>query len=155
MVIYDKLQVEAVSKLKLGRIDPLQDVNGEHLLSGAGCGGTRWKSASCMRPNDGYVQVVEEVIRMESSERVVSDGGGDEEQHSLRLRALLHELVRKKGRVEAARELGLDPRTVGACMDGEEMSWRVREALERALQEGSGICYGARAEAYRGPRTAS
>ncbi|MDE2752511.1 MAG: hypothetical protein OXI83_08055 [Gemmatimonadota bacterium] len=75
---------------------------------------------------------------MESSERVVSDGADDEEQHSLRLRALLHELVRKKGRVQAARELGLDPRTVGACMDGEGMSWRVREALERALQGGVG-----------------
>ena len=75
---------------------------------------------------------------MESSERVVSDDRGDEEQHHLRLRALLHELVRKKGRIEAARVLGLDPRTVGACMDGEGMSWRVREALERALQKSSG-----------------
>ena len=84
------------------------------------------------------MQVVEKERRMESSERVVSDGGDDEEQHRLRLRALLHELVRKKGRVQAARALGLDPRTVGACMDGEGMSWRVREALERALQEGVG-----------------
>ena len=84
------------------------------------------------------MQVAEEVRRMESSERVMSDDGDDDEQHSLRLRALLHELVRKKGRVQAARELGLDPRTVGAYMEGEGMSWRVREALERALQEGVG-----------------
>ncbi len=68
---------------------------------------------------------------MESSERSVSDGVDAEEEHVLSLRALLHDMVRKKGRVEAARELGLDPRTVGACMDGEGMSWRVREALER------------------------
>ena len=60
-----------------------------------------------------------------------------EELHLLRLRALLHEMVRDRGRPEAARELGLDPRTVGTCMDGGAMSWRVREALERALLEGA------------------
>ena len=64
--------------------------------------------------------------------------GDAEELHLLRLRALLHEMVRDSSRTEAARELGLDPRTVGACMDGGPMSWRVREALERALVEGSG-----------------
>ncbi len=75
---------------------------------------------------------------MESSKTVVTEGGGAEEEYVLRLRALLHDLVRKKGRFKAANELGLDPRTVGACMDGEGMSWRVREALERGLQEGAG-----------------
>ena len=75
---------------------------------------------------------------MESSERVMTEGGDTEEEYVLRLRALLHDLVRKKGRIEAAKELGLDPRTVGACMDGEGMSWRVREALEMGLQEGAG-----------------
>ena len=139
MAIYSKLQVWAVSKLNQGGSDPLQDVYGEHFLSGAGCRGLPSESASCICQEDGYVQVAEEVIRMESGERVVSGGGDDDdEQHRLRLRALLHEIVRKKGRVEAARVLGLDPRTVGACMDGEGMSWRVREAVERALQEGVG-----------------
>ena len=75
---------------------------------------------------------------MESSERVMTEGGDAGEEYVLRLRALLHDLVRKKGRIEAAKELGLDPRTVGACMDGEGMSWRVREALEMGLQEGAG-----------------
>ena len=75
---------------------------------------------------------------MESSKTVMTEGGGAEEEYLLRLRALLHYLVRKKGRFKAANELGLDPRTIGACMDGEGMSWRVREALDRALQEGSG-----------------
>ena len=65
-------------------------------------------------------------------------GGYAEETHLLRLKALLHELVRKQGRVETARTLGLDPRTVAACMDGRHMSWRVREALERAQREGLG-----------------
>ena len=75
---------------------------------------------------------------MESRENVMTQGGDADEEYVLRLRALLHDLVRTKGRIRAAEELGLDPRTVGACMDGEGMSWRVREALERGLQEGKG-----------------
>lgn len=55
----------------------------------------------------------------------------DEERHELRLRALLHNLVRRKGRGQAARELGIDLRTLAACVEGESMSWRMREALER------------------------
>ena len=38
----------------------------------------------------------------------------------------------------AAGVLGIDRRTVAACMDGRGMSWRMREALERGLQEGAG-----------------
>ena len=75
---------------------------------------------------------------MEPNETVVTEGGDAEEEYVLQLKALLHDLVRKKGRIQAANELGLDPRTVGACMEGEGMSWRVREALERGLQEGAG-----------------
>ena len=53
--------------------------------------------------------------------------------------ALLHDLVRKHGgRRGAAGVLGIDRRTVAACMDGRGMSWRMREALERGLQEGAG-----------------
>ncbi len=75
---------------------------------------------------------------MEPNETVVAEYGDAEEEYVLQLKALLHDLVRKKGRIQAANELGLDPRTVGACMEGEGMSWRVREALERGLQEGAG-----------------
>ena len=75
---------------------------------------------------------------MESSETVMTEGKDAEEEYVLQLKALLHDLVRNKGRIRAAEELGLDPRTVGACMDGDGMSWRVREALERGLQEGAG-----------------
>lgn len=72
---------------------------------------------------------------MESNEKALSDGEeAAEEERILSLMAMLHDVVRRKGRIEAARVLGLDPRTVGACMDGGEMSWRVREALERAIQ---------------------
>ena len=75
---------------------------------------------------------------METGDTVMIGGSEADEEHLLRLRALLHDLVRKEGRVKAADELGLDPRTVGACLDGQGMSWRVREALERVHQDGAG-----------------
>ena len=77
---------------------------------------------------------------MEPDEQTVADEGDEEgDLHHDRLMALLHDLVRRHGgRSGAARMLGIDRRTVGACMDGEGMSWRVREALERGLQEGAG-----------------
>ena len=75
---------------------------------------------------------------METKERVATLGGDTEEEHVDRLMALLHELVRRNGgRRGAARALGIDRRTVGACMDGGGLTWRLREALERALQEGT------------------
>ena len=51
--------------------------------------------------------------------RLVAADGVKEELHHDRLMALLRDLVRKhRGRVGAARELGIDRRTVAACMDG-------------------------------------
>ena len=70
---------------------------------------------------------------METGERAMDGEATADEEHVLNLRAVLHDLVRRKGRSEAARGLGLDPRTVDACVDGEGMSWRVREALERTI----------------------
>ena len=69
----------------------------------------------------------------------IRDGTEDaEELHDLRLRALLHELARDKGGHRgAASALGLDHRTVAACLEGGGMSWRVREALERGLESGA------------------
>ncbi len=76
---------------------------------------------------------------MKSDETISGNGGDTEELHHDRLMALLHDLVRNHGgRRGAARVLGVDRRTVAACMDGKEMAWRIREALERALQEGVG-----------------
>ena len=76
---------------------------------------------------------------MGPDERTVADEGEEEELHHDRLMALLHDLVRRHGgRSGAARVLGIDRRTVAACMDGKGMSWRMREALERGLQEGAG-----------------
>ena len=76
---------------------------------------------------------------MEASEVVKTEGGDVEKEHVQRLMALLHEVVRKEGsRKGAARALGIDRRTVGACMDGGGMTWRLREALERGLRDGVG-----------------
>ena len=71
---------------------------------------------------------------METGVKGTNSGTEAEEEQFQRLRAVLHDLARRKGRAEAARGLGLDPRTVDACLDGGGMSWRVREALERAMQ---------------------
>lgn len=71
---------------------------------------------------------------MERGVKGTNNGTEPEEEQVLRLRAVLHDLAGRKGRAEAARGLGLDPRTVDACLDGGGMSWRVREALERAMQ---------------------
>ena len=86
----------------------------------------------------GYVLYPEEEL-METMDKVDVGSEGEEEEHHQRLMSLLHELVRKNGgRKGAARVLGIDRRTVGACMDGGGLTWRLREALERKLQESAG-----------------
>ena len=57
--------------------------------------------------------------------------------YDLRLTALLHQLVRRRGHKGAARELGVNPRTVAASVK-QGMSRRVREALERMLVDRDG-----------------
>ncbi len=61
-----------------------------------------------------------------------------ESTHERQLMTLLQEMVREKGRGGAARVLEIDPRTVAACMKKGRLSWRVKEALERAIQYGAG-----------------
>ena len=55
-----------------------------------------------------------------------------------RLLALLHNLVRRRGRRGAARELGIGRRTAATCVDGGELTWRLREALEGAGSAAAG-----------------
>ena len=56
---------------------------------------------------------------MRPDEQIVADEGEEDELHHDRLMALLHDLVRRHGgRSGAARVLGIDRRTVAACMDG-------------------------------------
>ncbi|MDE2885712.1 MAG: hypothetical protein OXO53_11560 [Chloroflexota bacterium] len=61
-----------------------------------------------------------------------------ENVHHLRLMALLLELVRRRGYKGAARVLEIDQRTVAESAKTGHLSRQVRDALERALQEGVG-----------------
>ena len=88
---------------------------------------------------------------MRNVEPVIEEGGSVEDVHHLRLMALLHDLVRKKGNRGAASVLGIDPRTVASCTTTGRLSWRVREALERGATVGGRLGCGSAAEAQRCP----
>ncbi len=75
---------------------------------------------------------------MKTTEHGIEDCKDVENVHHLRLMALLSELVRDKGYKGAARVLEIDQRTVAECAKTGQLSRRVRQALERALQEGVG-----------------
>ena len=60
------------------------------------------------------------------------------DMHHLRLMALLQEMVRKWGCRGTARVLEIDPRTVTSSMQSGQLTHRVRESLQRALQHGVG-----------------
>ena len=61
-----------------------------------------------------------------------------EDIYHMRLMALLQELVREQGYKGTARVLEIDPQTVRNSAKTGQLTRRVREALERALQEGVG-----------------
>ena len=75
---------------------------------------------------------------MKTTEHGIEDSRDVENVYHMRLMALLKELVRDKGFKSAARVLELDQRTVAECAKTGQLSRRVRQALERALQEGVG-----------------
>ena len=75
---------------------------------------------------------------MKTTEHGIEDSKDVENVYHMRLMALLKELVRDKGFKGAARVLELDQRTVAECAKTGQLSQRVRQALERALQEGVG-----------------
>ena len=75
---------------------------------------------------------------MKTTEHGIEDSKDIENMHHMRLMTLLQELVRDKGFKGAARVLELDQRTVAECAKTGQLSRRVRQALERALQEGVG-----------------
>ena len=70
---------------------------------------------------------------------VILDQAGEAvaDPYNLRLTALLHQMVRKRGHRETAKALGVDRRTVAASVR-EGLSRRVRDALERVLVERDG-----------------
>ncbi len=75
---------------------------------------------------------------METTEHGIADSKDVEKMYLMRLMALLQELVREKGYKGAARVLEIDQRTVAESARTGRLSRRVRDALERALQEGIG-----------------
>ena len=75
---------------------------------------------------------------MKTTEHGIEDSKDVENVYHMRLMALLQELVRDKGYKGAARVLETDQRTVAESAKTGHLSRRVRQALERALQEGVG-----------------
>ena len=75
---------------------------------------------------------------MKTTEHGIEDSKDVENVYHMRLMALLQELVRDKGYKGAARVLETDQRTVAESARTGQLSRRVRQALERALQEGVG-----------------
>ena len=75
---------------------------------------------------------------MKTTEHGIEDSKDVENMHHMRLMTLMQELVRDKGFKGAARVLELDQRTVAECAKTGQLSRRVRQSLERALQEGVG-----------------
>ena len=75
---------------------------------------------------------------MKTTEHGIEDSKDVENVYHMRLMALLKELVRERGQKGAARVLEIDPKTVAESAKTGRLSRRVRDSLERALQEGVG-----------------
>ena len=75
---------------------------------------------------------------MNQKRRDIKISGAVRDLHHLRLMALLLELVRLRGISGTARVLEIDPRTVTASVKSGQLTRRVRDSLQRALQHGIG-----------------
>ena len=75
---------------------------------------------------------------MKTTEHGIEDSKDVENIYHMRLMTLLQELVREKGYKGAARVLEIDQATVTESAKTGQLTRRVRQSLERALQEGVG-----------------
>ena len=75
---------------------------------------------------------------MEPKKGVIEKSKSVRDMHHLRLMSLLQELERDHGRKKTAAILGVDRRTLDACLDDGVLSRRIRGALDKALQYGVG-----------------
>ncbi len=75
---------------------------------------------------------------MKTTEHGIEDSRDIENMYHMRLMTLLQELVWERGYKGAARVLEIDQRTVAESARTGRLSRRMRESLERALQEGVG-----------------
>ncbi len=75
---------------------------------------------------------------MKQKRRDIKISGAVRDLHHLRLMSLLLELVRLRGIGGTARVLEIDPRTVTSSVKSGQLTRRVRDSLQRALQHGIG-----------------
>ena len=75
---------------------------------------------------------------MKRKDPLIAGRNSVRDMHHLRLMALLQELVRTWGYTGTARVLEIDPRTVTSSVQSGQLTHRVRESLQRALQHGVG-----------------
>ena len=75
---------------------------------------------------------------MKQQRPVITRSSDVENLYHMRLMSLLQELVRKRGYKGTAEVLEIDPRTVTSSVQSGQLTHRVRESLERALQLGVG-----------------
>ena len=75
---------------------------------------------------------------MKQKRPVITNSRHIEDLHHLRLMSLLQELVRERGYKGTARVLEIDSQTVTSSAKSGQLTHRVRESLERALQHGVG-----------------
>ena len=77
-------------------------------------------------------------MKQKQKRPVITRSSDIENLYHMRLMSLLQELVRKRGYKGTAEVLEIDPRTVAFSAMSGQLSHRVRESLERALQHGVG-----------------
>ena len=75
---------------------------------------------------------------MKQKRRVIKRSWDIADLHHLRLMALLQELVRTWGYTGTGRVLEIDPWTVTSSVQSGQLTHRMRESLQRALQHGVG-----------------
>ena len=77
-------------------------------------------------------------MKQKQKRPVITRSSDIENLYHMRLLSLLQELVRKRGYKGTAEVLEIDPRTVASSAMSGQLTHRVRESLERALQHGVG-----------------
>ena len=75
---------------------------------------------------------------MKRKRRDIKVSGSGTDLHHLRLMALLQDLVRRRGYSCTARVLEIDPRSEASSVKSSQLTRRVGDSLERALQHGIG-----------------